>query len=77
MLQVSLQDARLNFGQLLQKAIGGEIIVICEKDTPIVKLLPLKTSKRKRKLGTAKGKIKIASDFDEPLDDFYPVKRIW
>ncbi len=29
-----------------------------------------KAGNQKRKLGTAKGKIKIADDFDAPLDDF-------
>ena len=36
----------------------------------MVERFSLKTTKKKRKAGTLKGKIKMAPDFDEPLDCF-------
>lgn len=70
MLQVSLHEAQIDFSNLINRVFGGEEIVILYDDKPVAKLVPINGFKPKRRLGTAKGKIKMAEDFDEPLDDF-------
>jgi hypothetical protein len=45
-------------------AISGALLLLFLQSTE------KKVPNQKRKLGTAKGKIKIADDFDAPLDDF-------
>lgn len=50
--------------------MNGEEIIIAKANKPIAKLVSFNQNRPKRKLGSAKGKIKIAPDFDEPLDDF-------
>jgi len=70
MLQVNIQEAQINFSTLMSRVFGGEEIVILRDEKPIAKLVPINGFKAKRRLGTAKGKIKIADDFDEPLEDF-------
>ena len=72
MLQVNLQEAASNLPVLMQKAIAGEEVTITDENSRIVKLvpLPLPVSKRKRQLGLAKGRIEMAPDFDEPLEEF-------
>ena len=70
MYQVNIHEAKTNLSKLIKRAVSGEEIVIAKANKPIVKIVPLKNSKQKRKIGFAKGKIKIAPDFDEPLEDF-------
>ncbi len=70
MLQVNVHEAKTNLSKLIQKAIEGEDVVIARGNNPIVKLVLIDKIKPKRRLGTAKGKIKISDNFDEPVDDF-------
>jgi len=70
MLQVNIQEAQTNFSALLNHVFVGEEIIILRDEKPVAKLVPVNGFKAKRRLGTAKGKIKIADDFDEPLEDF-------
>ncbi len=70
MLQVNVHEAKTNLSKLIQKVIDGEEVIIAKGNQPIVKLVLIEKLKPKRQLGTAKGKITISDDFDEPLEDF-------
>jgi len=70
MLQVNVHEAKTNLSKLIQKVVDGEEVIIARGNQPIIKLVLIEQSKPKRRLGTAKGKIKIADDFDVPLEDF-------
>jgi prevent-host-death family protein len=70
MIQVNIHEAKTHFSRLIQRAVDGEEIVVAKGNKPIAKLVALNPPAPKRKLGTAKGRIQIAPDFDEPLDDF-------
>jgi len=70
MLQVNVHEAKTNLSKLIQKVVAGEEVVIAKGNQPIIKLVLIENLKPQRRLGTAKGKIKIADDFDEPLEDF-------
>lgn len=57
--------------RLIEEAKAGEEIIITEQNQPVVRLVAIAVPPRPRaKAGTLKGKIKIAPDFDAPLDDF-------
>ena len=51
-------------------ALGGEEVVITQNDQPVLKLIRVIAPKVRRKAGSAKGLITMASDFDAPLEDF-------
>ncbi len=71
MHQVNAKDAIENLLDLLDEAVAGEEVFIVRDDSRVVKLVPVAPkSHRKSQFGVAKGKIKIADDFDEPLEDF-------
>jgi len=70
MLQVNVHEAKTNLSKLIQKVVDGEEVVIAKGNQPIIKLVLIENLKPRRRLGTAKGKIKIADNFDEPLEDF-------
>jgi prevent-host-death family protein len=70
MTTVTLEEARTRLPDLIKAAQSGEEIVISDADRPAVKLVPVQEAERRPRFGSAKGKIIMADDFDEPLADF-------
>ncbi len=70
MYQVNIHEAKTHLSKLIEKVMNGEEVIIAKGNKPVAKLVLLDGIKPKRKLGSAKGKIKISEDFDEPLADF-------
>ena len=71
---VRLEDAVNSLSLLIQKVMNGEEVFITQNQKPIAKIvsvsgMPVKP-KKQIKAGSAKGLIKIADDFDAPLEDF-------
>jgi len=66
---INVAEAKARFSELVRKALSGEEVIIARDNKPILKLVPLE-SKARRVPGSAKGKIWIGPDFDEPLEDF-------
>jgi prevent-host-death family protein len=72
MHQVNIHEAKTHLSKLIQEVTSGEEVIIAKCNKPVAKLVALQTQEPQRKLGTAKGKITMAADFDELLDDFTP-----
>lgn len=70
MLQVNIHEAKTNLSKLIQKVVNGEEVIIAKGNRPVVKMILIDELKPVRKLGTAKGKIKISEDFDAAIEDF-------
>ena len=70
MHQVNIHEAKTNLSKLIKKVVSGEEVIIAKGNKPLVKMVLLNGKKPKRTLGSAKGKLKIAKDFDAPLKDF-------
>ncbi len=62
-------EARLHFSRLLDKAHQGTVIILTRRGKPVAQLGPADDRVAHPVFGSAKGKIHIAHDFDEPLDD--------
>jgi len=71
---VRLEDAAIPFSALIQKVMNGEEVFITQNQKPIAKIVSVSgapaKSRKLIKAGSAKGLIKIADDFDAPLEDF-------
>ena len=63
MTQLDITQAKSYLSKLLDLAINGEEIVITQDDKPVAKISPIK---RPLKRGSAKGKVWMSEDFDEP-----------
>lgn len=62
--------------QLVKRAIAGEEIIFNSNGTSVAKLVPLEQgSKKPRRGGQWKGKVKIAEDFDELPESFMAAFR--
>jgi antitoxin (DNA-binding transcriptional repressor) of toxin-antitoxin stability system len=68
--QYSLQDAQTQLQELIEKAAQGQQILIQGSNQTVVQLVPVAVVKSPRKAGSARGLVKLADDFDAPLDDF-------
>jgi prevent-host-death family protein len=64
---VTIHQAKTNLSKLIEKACRGEEIVIARGPEPVVRLVPVATSKGRRKLGILKDKLVVGSEFFEPL----------
>ena len=69
MRQVTLDEAKARFLDLVEDAIGGEVIVITKDDRPVVQLVAATQARRRPQFGSARGLVELADDFDEPLAD--------
>ncbi len=67
--KVDIEQAKGRFPELVELAAGGEDAVISKDMRPIVRLTHATGKKEKPQLGSARGLITPAKDFDEPLED--------
>ncbi len=70
MVQVDFYQAKDRFLEIIEHVLRGEDVVIERDDQPLVRVTAAGKTKKPRVFGSARGLIQIASDFDEPLDDF-------
>jgi prevent-host-death family protein len=78
MSQVNIGEAKTHLSKLIQRVIGGEVIIIARSGEPVARLAPVGGRRRKARVpGRAKGIIRIHDDFDAPLPDnvFHPPGR--
>ncbi|MBV9303150.1 MAG: type II toxin-antitoxin system Phd/YefM family antitoxin [Acidobacteriaceae bacterium] len=64
---VTVHQAKTNLSRLIQKAAGGEEIIISRGSKPVARLLPVGEVKGKRQPGSLKGKLFVGPEFFEPL----------
>ena len=67
---IDLNQAKLHLVDIIDVALNGEEVVITQDDHPVLKFVRIGAPKARRKAGSAKGLITMASDFDAPLEDF-------
>ena len=66
---VSLYEAKTQLSRLVDRAAGGEEIVIAKSGRPRARLVPLEDTRHRRVPGKGKGKWRVGRDFDAPLPD--------
>ncbi len=69
MTQVNLYEAKTHLSELVERAAAGEEIIIAKAGSPMARLVPFAGARPERRPGRAKGRIRIATDFDAPLPD--------
>lgn len=70
MQQIEMDEVHTQLSWLIEQALQGEEVVITQAHQPVLKLVRIPSSAPRRKRGSAKGQIQMATDFDAPLDDF-------
>jgi prevent-host-death family protein len=67
---IGLYEAKTRLSELVREAIEGETVIITRHGKPAVKLVPVDEAREPREMGFYAGKVRMAEDFDAPLDDF-------
>jgi prevent-host-death family protein len=65
-MEVNIHEAKTHLSRLLERVALGEEIIIAKAGTPVAKLVPLKTTPKKRVFGSAKGDFTVPDDFNDP-----------
>lgn len=68
MIVVPLAEAKNNLSKLVDDAAAGQIITIAKHGRALARLVPIGKPSGQR-IGTMKGKLVLAQDFDAPLPD--------
>ncbi|MCY3776176.1 MAG: type II toxin-antitoxin system prevent-host-death family antitoxin [Candidatus Aminicenantes bacterium] len=63
----NLYEAKSSFSQLVDRAAGGEEIIIARSGKPVARLGPLRQRAAPRQPGGWEGRVYISEDFDKPL----------
>jgi prevent-host-death family protein len=67
---IKLQEATGRLAELIDEVASGEEVVITRDDGATFKIIPVVSITPSPKFGSAKGRVKMTEDFDEPLEDF-------
>ena len=62
-------EAKTHFSSLLEKAHRGTVIIVTRRGKPVAQLGPTEENVVHPTFGSARGRIQISQDFDEPLGD--------
>jgi antitoxin (DNA-binding transcriptional repressor) of toxin-antitoxin stability system len=65
---VNMHDAKSSLSRLVQRAAAGEEILIAKHGKPVAMLSRIPANTKKIPWGVFKGKMKMAPDFDAPLE---------
>jgi len=75
MAVVNIYEAKSQLSELIRRVLAGEEVVIARRNAPMVRLVPVAGARPERRLGTARGEVTMADDFDAPLEDFEEYRR--
>ncbi len=71
MATLTIEEAQTQLLELIHRLHPGDEVIITENNQPVAKLVLTELKKQwPCKAGSAKGKIWMAPDFDEPLEEF-------
>lgn len=71
MKQYNIAEAKSRFSELVKLALQGEEVIIARDNKPLIRLMPVQETGKKRLPGSAKGQIlAISADFDALPADF-------
>jgi prevent-host-death family protein len=64
---INVHAAKTNFSKLIKRVQSGEEVVIAKAGKPVARLVPYAGKSADRQPGSAKGQLKVSSNFDAPL----------
>lgn len=69
MTTVNVHEAKTQLSRLLERVLQGEEIVIARYGKPVATLVPFAERPARREPGSARGRVSLSSDFDDPLPE--------
>ena len=69
---VSVYEAKTHLSRLLKRVAAGDEVIISKSGKPVARLIAISSEQPKIILGSDRGKVRIAADFDEVPEEFFP-----
>ena len=69
-MKIELKQIQENPAILEELALQNKQLIITKNNQPLYQLTKITSSPKRRHRGSAKGLIKMSSDFDQPLSEF-------
>ncbi|MGH9499418.1 MAG: type II toxin-antitoxin system Phd/YefM family antitoxin [Terriglobales bacterium] len=66
-MEATVHKAKKHLSRRLQQPAMGEKVIIAKAEKPVAKLVAIKPTHRKLKLGSARGEFTVPDDFNDPL----------
>lgn len=63
----NVHEAKTQLSKLLEQTADGDDVIIAKAGVPVARLVPVILPTAERPLGTEKGRMSVADDFDDPL----------
>lgn len=70
MPRYNIAEFKTHLSNLVNRALAGEEVIVARDNRPLLKLVPIESLPARRTPGSARDRVKVAKDFDVPLDDF-------
>ena len=67
MKPVTVHAAKTHLSKLIKRACAGEDVVIARGRTPVVRLVPVRQAKPRRRFGAMRGRARTTKAFFAPL----------
>lgn len=65
-MEVNIHEAKTHLSKLLERVALGEEVIIAKAGTPVAKLVPVQSKKRRFQFGSAKGEFVVPDNFNDP-----------
>ena len=65
----NVHEAKTHLSRLLESVAAGEEVLIAKAGVPVARLVPVVMPAEQRPLGSERGRVFIADDFDAPLTE--------
>jgi prevent-host-death family protein len=66
---VNIHEAKTNLSRIVDEVAAGAEVIIAKAGKPMARLTPIEAPIKAKKLGQLKGRIKVPTDFNAPLDE--------
>lgn len=72
---VNIHEAKTHLSRLVERVEAGEEITLARAGRPVARLVPYRALQKPRRPGVWKRRVRIGSNFDEPLPEFEKALR--
>jgi prevent-host-death family protein len=66
---INIHEAKTHLSKLVEEVSEGKEVIIAKAGKPMARLVPVRSGRKRRRLGPLAGKFSVPADFDAPLPE--------
>ncbi len=66
---INIHEAKTHLSRIVDEVAAGREVIIAKAGKPMARLTPLSETRRPKKLGLLRGKLRVPDDFNAPLSE--------